>query len=205
MTKAERTAERHENIEMLSELLAISRHYDELSKSCDEKKEEILRLDGEIAKPRPRKIKTWLLIFLSVITLGIYLIVFLILDNIDKKKWKKSIETLKTEREKAEKIYEEACAEIAAYDEDTFKPYIESLLPDRFTEKYIRDSYAIAYILDLLKNLCADTIREAILLFEEQIYRARIEEHMLQIVKNTAAFLVKPSLTSADSSKRKMV
>ena len=186
MTKDERFQERHDNIAMLSELSEISHNYDALSGDCNRKAGEIARLNREINRPYVPRFKPLFLILIALVTLLIGLVVCLIIMFIDKKKWKARIEELKAALAAAEEAYAAACAARDAYDEEVFKPYLATILPDKFAMKYARNTYAIDTMLDALMNLCADTIREAILYFEEAAYRARMEGEMRSISASSA-------------------
>ena len=200
MTKQERIAERHSNIAMLSELLEASLGYDKRAQDCAAKKAEIDRLDRELKKQRPKKFQPrWLFILLGIITFGIGLIFMLIVTILDKKKWEKRNEALRAERERAKKIFEEACAELERYDNEEFKPAIAKYVPENFAGCYARSSFALQYMLNLCTNLRADTIREIINLFEESMHRARVEK-ALSSLTNLSVSIAKNTARTAEAS-----
>lgn len=187
MTMQERIAERHSNIEMLSEMLEASMGYDDRARICSQKKAEVQRLDREIAKERPKKFNPmWLFVVLGIITFGIGLIAMFIIDYLDKKKWAERTAKLREQRQEAAKAYDVACANLKNYDAEVFQPVIDKYVPEYFGRNYSRSSFAIAYMLDLLMNLRADTIREAINLYEECMYRMRMEKVMINTAEFTA-------------------
>jgi hypothetical protein len=150
MTKEERIQERHDNIAMLSELSDISHNYDNLCGDCNQKAAEISRLNREINRPYVSRFKPLFLIIIALVTFFIGLIVCLIIMAIDKKKWNARIEELKLALAAAEEAYAAACAARDAYDEEVFKPYLATILPDKFAMKYARNTYAIDTMLDAL-------------------------------------------------------
>lgn len=186
MTKEERVAQRHENIETTSKLLEVARGYDALDAVCNEKMAEIRRLNAAIAMKMPRRFHPLLVLILGLITCGIFWIICLILFLVDKYKWKKRRQKLEAELAVAKEEYRLACEARETYDNDVYKPHIATLIPDRFAAKYVRNTYAIEFVLDTLYNLCADTMREAFLYFEEAQHRARLESVLGLVAANTA-------------------
>ena len=194
MTKQERVAERQSNIAMLSDLLEASLGYDKRAQDCAAKKAEIERLDRELGKERPKRFKPlWLFIIIGIITMFIGLIVMFVINMIDKKKWEERCARLRAQKEAAKKAYDAAYADLNKYDAEVFQPKIAKYVPDSFALYYARNSFAIQYMLDMLKNLRADTIREAINVYEDAMHHARVEKALasvanlsVEIAKNTA-------------------
>ena len=200
----ELNAERHDNISLLSELLEATTTYDGLVATCDEKANDVANLKRKIAQPKPPRFKKRqipLILILGILTFGIAFLICLIMVLIHNKKWKKYIAELQAQLVVAQQAYADACAARDKYDAEVLTPYLEALDKDRFPIAYARWSYAIAYMRDLLINLRAYTMCEAINLFEECMHRARLE-NALDTVIGTQNAIVTNTARTAFASER---
>ena len=189
-------AKRHENIEMLSELLDLVREYDAMVADCHEKRLDVEALDREIARPRPTA-NPFKVFFLGLITLGIGWIVALILHFVKKAQWKRYKAELAVRRDEAQAILDAALLATQEYYKQQLEAYINTLVPDRFPWAYATNANAIEIMRDMMVNLRADTIKEAINLYEEFAFRVRLENMVGSVVSNTASAAVSAARSAA--------
>ena len=74
---------------------------------------------------------------------------------------------------------------------------VEVLVPDRFPWAYATNANAIEIMRDMMVNLRADTIKEAINLYEEFAFRVRLENMVGSVVSNTASAAVSAARSAA--------
>ncbi len=112
----------------------------------------------------------------GIIGLGVLFITLtIVLKVLGNKKWRAYMEELNRlldiEKEKAEK----AQRDIDNYWANSALPYISSIIPDRFPIAHVLDYNTVCGMLYIMENLRADTVKEAINLYDELSHRARVE------------------------------
>ena len=128
--------------------------------------------------------------FYASLVIGIGLIVLAIVLKVKaNKKWQAFIDEtnaqLKTEEENAVN----AQKDIDDYWNTHVTPFVEEIVPDLFPASHVFNYNAVCGILDIMTNLRADTIKEAVNLYEELMFRGRMQnafKHMEASLAETA-------------------
>ncbi len=178
-------AERHENMNMLSILLEKVQEYDGMVANAKAKQEEIARIDRKLAVPQ----KTIPLItkIIYIILIGIGWLMLLITYLMNRSAYRKKQEELHGIRSRLQAEYETLRAQIEQYKNDVLDPSIAEYVPERFPKKYAYDAYAIQYMLEAMIDLRADTIKEVINLYAEDMRGYYIMNRLEDISSYTKA------------------
>lgn len=90
------------------------------------------------------------------------------------KKWKSLIAMTIAQLETEQRNASTAQDEIKKHWDETVQAYLNEVTTERFPLAYAKNYAAVSEMLDLMNNLRADTIKEAINLYEENCYRAQM-------------------------------
>lgn len=173
-------SERHENINMLSDLLEKVREYDGMVANAQRKKAEIADVDRQLKIPKKRPRLLWCIIAIFAATVVFLLshellilaapIVIVIIAGViihrNNKAYKERQEALHAQRAKLQAEYEAMCEAIQKYKTEVLDPSIAEYVPERFPRRYAYSASAIQYMLDAMIDLRADTIKEVINIYE---------------------------------------
>ena len=195
-------AERHSNIEMLSTLLEKVKIYDALVAKREALRQRLQNLDQKLATPAP-KLKVLLIVIFAIIAVALYfvlkdfvvpvitlvvgLVIAIVPFVVKKNKWKKFIAETQAERDATQIEFDEAVKAVQEYLDTELNPYLETIIPERFSAVYCMNAAAIEAMLYLLVNLRADTIKETINLYETLIFRGNLEANLNEIKRYTAS------------------
>ena len=195
-------AERHSNIEMLSTLLEKVKTHDALVAKREALRQRLNDLDRKLATPAP-KLKVALIIIFAIIAIALYfvltdfvipvavlvvgLIIALVPFFVKKSQWKKFIAATQAERDATQIEFDEAVKALQEYLDNELNPYLETIIPERFSAVYCMNAAAIEAMLYLLVNLRADTIKETINLYETLIFRGNLEAALAEIKRYSAS------------------
>lgn len=176
---------RHENMNMLAILLEKVKEYDGMVAAARKKKADIDEVDRQLAIPQKKIPLVWKIIGIIVIVIGWITLLVKWLRN--RKEYKLRQAELSELRQRLQAEYEDMCAKIKQYETDVLNPSIAEYVPDRFPMRYAHSAYAIEFMLNLMTDLRADTIKEAINLYEQEMHCARIEKALRGIFEGTWA------------------
>ncbi len=135
-------------------------------------------------------------VFYTSLLVGVGMIILaIVLKVLGNKKWQAMIdetnEKLRTEEEKAQ----QAQNDIDEYWENHALPFISSIIPDRFPVAHVLDYNTVCGMLYIMDNLRADTIKEAINLYDELCFRANMkasfqsmESSLYETARNSARY-----------------
>ena len=159
--------------DMLFELLEKVNHHDGIVEKKNKKLKEIKAKQAEINVPRQKFkfVQKFFGVLLVVIGWIILLVVYLVRNN----KYKKHQAKLAEELMKLQKELDVINSEYDNYVNKVLNPYIESIVPNKFPKRYSMNALAIEGMLCLLIDMRADTLKEAMNLYEECMHRVRIE------------------------------
>ncbi len=153
----------------------------------------LIAIGGSALSTKVLRSSSLLPIFLVV---GIALVaVAIALKVIGNKKWQalmdETNEKLRVEEQKAE----EAQKDIDEYWENHALPFISSIIPDRFPVAHVLDYNTVCGMLYVMDNLRADTVKEAINLYDELCFRANMkasfqsmESSLYETARNSARY-----------------
>ena len=135
-------------------------------------------------------------LFYGALIIGVGLIVLaIVLKVLGNKKWQKfideTLDAIKLQEENAEKAQQD----IDNYWNDKALPFIASIIPDRFPVAHVLDYNTVCGMLYVMDNLRADSIKEAINLYDELCFRSRMqasfksmESSLYETARNSARY-----------------
>lgn len=158
----------------------------------------------------PSLIMMTIIIASGVFALGgiAFIISSIITVSVARKKWRAFIANAKTELALEQNNANRARENINNYWNNTVQVYLNEIVPTRFPKTYATDYVAVSGILRLMMDLRADTIKEAINLYEEISYREQTRAAFADMSANIARFAdaevsMAKSIRSIAKSKRK--
>lgn len=113
-------------------------------------------------------------------------IVVIVLKVLGNKKWNAFLAETQAKLKAAEAEAEVAQNNIDEYWSNVVAPYINEIVPARFPAAYVINYYAVSDMLWLMENMRADTIKEAINLYEECVHRKAVENALNSAARNAA-------------------
>ena len=214
---------RQKDCKMLTILKAHLGENIRLHKILDGIKAEIARLKALLNTPKP-KLKILLIIFGVVIAVGgmllfsgddkksffyaslavgaVLVILAIVLKVLGNKKWEEYILSIKEKIVEEEVKAAEAQKNIDDYWRTYAEPFIASIIPDKFPKAYVLKYDTVCGMLDLMENLRADTVKEAINLYEEICFRSGMRSSFrhMETSLNDAARSAERSANAAERS-----
>ena len=194
-----------------------------LNKILDDIKAEIRRLQALLNTPKP-KLKVFLIIlgviiagggmllfsddhqksyFYAALVVGAALVILaIVLKVLGDKKWEEYILSIKEQIVVEENKAAEAKKNIDDYWKGYAEPFISSIVPHKFPKNYVLKYETVCGMLDLMENLRADTVKEAINLYDEICFRSGMRssfKHM-ETSLNVAAESAERSASAAERS-----
>ena len=135
-------------------------------------------------------------LFYGALLAGVGLIALAIVLKVrGDKKWQKFIDETKAAIKVQEENAEKAQKDIDDYWNDHALPFITSIIPDRFPIAHVLDYNTVCGMLYVMDNLRADTIKEAINLYDELCFRSRMqasfksmESSLYETARNSARY-----------------
>ncbi len=135
-------------------------------------------------------------LFYGALLAGVGLIVLaVVLKVLGNKKWQKFIDETKEAIKKQEENAEKAQNDIDDYWNNHALPFISEIIPDRFPVAHVLDYNTVCGMLYVMDNLRADTIKEAINLYDELCFRSRMqasfksmESSLYETARNSARY-----------------
>ena len=124
---------------------------------------------------------------LSVLIGIIPIIIAIVLKVVGNNKWKKKMEKIKAKLEVEKQKAEEAQKAIDEYWDNHALPYILTIIPDRFPQARVLEYYTVCGMLYFMENLQADTVKEAINLYDEYCFRANVSDAVNQMTSSMAS------------------
>ncbi len=212
---------RHQDCAMLTTLRDHLKENIRLHKILDKINAEIDRLKKLLKTPKP-KFKIMLVILAVVIAvvgmllgsdrnttlyygalgIGVALIILAIILKVNgNKKWQAFIDETNAQLAVEEENAINAQKDIDEYWNGQVVPFVEAIVPDLFPASHVLNYNAVCGILDIMTNLRADTIKEAVNLYEEMLFRGRMQnafKHMESSLAETA----RNSARTADAAER---
>lgn len=186
---------RRKDCEMLTTLRDHLAENIRLNRILDGIRAEIERLKNLLLTPKP-KTKVALIIIGAIIAIGgmllfsgddskplffgslaigaIFVILAIVLKVLANKKWEEFIAGINEQIAKEELNAAEAQKNIDDYWRDHAEPFIKSIIPDRFPKDHVLEYETVCGMLRLMENLRADTVKEAINLYDESCFRANM-------------------------------
>ncbi len=162
---------------------------------------EISRLKNLLKTPK-KKLKIWLLIIgiivaiigftnedavlLGIIGIGVIAIP-IVLKVLADKKWKAFIADINAKIAVQEEKARKAKQDIDEYWQNHARPYILTIIPDRFPTDRVVEYDTVCGVLHLMENLYADTVKEAVNLYDER----RFQKMMNSSLQTTARSAVR--------------
>ena len=123
----------------------------------------------------------------AALTIGVILIVVAIVLKVNAvKKWKLFLEETQAKLRQAEHEAEVAQQHINEHWENFVVPYVNDIVPARFPEAYVYNYNAVSDMLWYMTVMRADTIKEAINLYEECLHRQRVENALNATARSAA-------------------
>ena len=130
------------------------------------------------------------------LAIGVALIILaIVLKVLGDKKWKKFIEDVQAKITIQKEKAANAQKDIDDYWENHALPYIASIIPDRFPVAHVLDYNTVCGMLYVMDNLRADTIKEAINLYDELCFRSSMrasfksmESSLYETARNSARY-----------------
>ena len=200
--RAARSELRKEDCKMLARLKEILAENIRLHGILDEIKAKIAEIKRKLKTPAPKIKKFPLVLGILLILSGAFIIVLsslmetevstlpiillitgvllltlaIVLKIVGVKKWKAFLADLEVQLARAESEAAVAQNNIDEHWENEAKPYILTLIPDRVPQSYVLNYCAISDMLWLMENLRADTVKEAVNLYEELLFREAMKE-----------------------------
>lgn len=161
--------DRKQNMKMLSTLLEKVQEYNQMAGEVRKKEAEIESVNRKLAIPQ-KKIPLITKILAIVLCWTILVPVCAIVMYVkNKKDYQKNQQSLKATLEKLQAEYEELCAQLKKYETEVLNPSVEEYVPEHFSKKYAYNASALSFMLDLMTDLRADTIKEAINMYEAEL------------------------------------
>ena len=172
---------------------------------------EIARLKNLLKTPK-KKLKIWLLVIGIIVALGgltnedfAWLIIVgigiiaipIVLKVLADKKWKAFIADVNAKIAVQEENARKAKQDIDEYWNNHARPYILSITPDRFPSDRVVEYDTVCGMLRLMENLYADTVKEAVNLYDER----RFQKMMNSSLQTTARSAVR----SAEAAERSAI
>lgn len=185
MVNSASVSERHGIITMLSELLEKVKHHDGIVKRVTDKQAEIDKIQKMIDKPMKKFSAIQLLLGVILVVIG--WIILLVVHLVRKNNYKKLQAELASKKEKLQIEMSAIIAELNTYDNEELKPYIATIVPDRFPARYCMNAWAIEHMLNLAIDLRGDSIKEIINLHEEIRHRTKLELLLGGVASNAKA------------------
>ena len=200
---------RHQDCAMVSTLRDHLKENIRLHNILDKINAEIARLKKLLKTPKP-KFKVMLVIVAAIIAIGGMLlgsdrnttlfygalgigaalvILAIILKVNANKKWQAFIDETNAQLAVEEENAINAQKDIDEYWNGQVQPFIEAIVPDLFPASHVLNYNAVCGILDIMTNLRADTVKEAVNLYEEILFRGRMQnafKHMESSLAETA-------------------
>ena len=179
-------------------------------------RDEIARLRKLLTTPKPR-FKIWIFLiglllagggaflfrgegkesflYASIGVGSVLIILSIVLKVLANKKWQRFIDSTTEQLIEKEKEAEKAQEAIDHYWETQALPYISSIIPDRFPVAHVLDYNTVCGMLYVMDNLRADTVKEAINLYDELCFRANMtasfqnmEASLYETARNSARY-----------------
>lgn len=212
---------RHQNCEMVTTLRDHLAENIRLHRILDKINAEIARLKKLLKTPKP-KFKVGLVILGAIIAIagmllfsdrsmagfygslavGVALTVLAIVLKVNaNKKWQAFIDETNAQLQTEEENAATAQKNIDDYWTNHVMPYVEAIVPDLFPASHVLNYNAVCGVLDIMTNLRADTVKEAVNLYEENLFRNRMQnafKHMEASLAETA----RNSARTADAAER---
>lgn len=219
------SAERHENMKMLADLLEMLREYNRKIADRNRKKEAMEAAEAALASAKPKMSRGALIgriiifaliavialfalsgsnLFLAIIAVAIVAVfIGLTIKKYRRciSEYEKLLEELREQLANAKAAYQQACTAVQDYFEWKLNPYIQEIVPERFPEVYVMDVHAVEQMLMLLTNLRADTIKEVVNLYEYIQYQNKMNRS-LSYVMDKVESIARSSARSAAASER---
>lgn len=211
-------SERHENMNMLSDLLEKVQEYDGMVANARKKKEEIEDVTRKLAIPKKKL--PLLTIIINIIIIGIGWIILAVRQHHINKEYKERQAVLFAELTVLKQKYDKLCEENKKYKTEILDPSIAQYVPERFPRRYAYDAAAIQYMLEAMIDLRADTIKEVVNIYvqDTKLYymmnqlddissytkataqsTARAARAQEETAANTAAIALNTSITAANT------
>ena len=196
---------RAKDCDMLEKLQGFLWENIQLHKILNEINERIAKLQKMMKRPQPKM--KWPLLFagLICILLGIILmgnlgdlamvvlgvgailaIIAIVLKVVAVKKWKEFLAETQAKLNAAFDEQKIAQGNIDEHWNNSVMPYINEIVPNRFPIAYVIDYKAVSEVLWLMSNMRADTIKEALNLYEEGEHRDRVEAALNSAARSAA-------------------
>lgn len=219
------SAERHENMKMLADLLEMLREYNRKITDRNRKKEAMEAAEAALANAKPKMSRGALIgriiilaliavialfalsasnLFLAIIVVAIVAVfIGLTIKKYRRciSEYEKLLEELREQLADAKAAYQQACTAVQDYFEWKLNPYIQEIVPERFPEVYVMDVHAVEQMLMLLTNLRADTIKEVVNLYEYIQYQNKMNRS-LSYVMDKVESIARSSARNAAASER---
>lgn len=123
----------------------------------------------------------------AMLAVGVILIIVAIVLKVNAvKKWKLFIEETQAKLKQAEHEAEIAQQHINEHWENFVAPFVNEIVPARFPEAYVYNYNAVSDMLWYMTVMRADTIKEAINLYEECLHRRRVENALNSTARSAA-------------------
>lgn len=185
MDNCANVSERYGIIAMLSELLKRVKHHDSIVKKVTDKQAEIDKVQKMIDKPMKKFTAIQLILGILFVVIG--WVILLVAYLMRKKKYKQLQAELVLKKGELQDEMTAIIAELTSYDNEELKPYIATLVPDRFPARYSMNAWAIEHMMNLAIDLRGDSIKEIINLHEEIRHRTKLELILGGVAANTKA------------------